>query len=422
VIYLPVIDLDRFGDIEVRMNVLWCRATLRRSAVVRLGVYKVGLSSSAVEHDSKRLIYKPIDPFEHPESCVSGVSKEDVSKNPEIAEFFRLNFGRPTLEPAPKRKVKVAVEFSEDLLARWKRGEYVPEEDVFANSNLNMGSDEYIPEPDYPYYQEISNESSELLDPRVARPLVKPKQRKYPRNIRPLKAYVRTLEGSRACRYLREKLKLTPGIIYGSDPTTGVNSYIDGEASKLNVMTPHSEIHREKDLYRSYIESRVYQLTVWESPEAEQEALDSGTELITPETEGVVHQLLVLPADYQKHPVIEKHICINYLRYHPLRPINIPIACINEEESPALKRGGFVVPIKRTIPCLVEEGYDIPEAIDLDCKGLQVKNTLRLNRLIFPEGVRYSTKHLKKPEEWLHGSIFGKSGGPSADETETPTK
>ena len=77
-----------------------------------------------------------------------------------------------------------------------------------------------------------------------------------------------------------------------------------------------------------------------------------------------LYKQLVRPANMQRHPIQNKIYCVNFLRYHPGRPIRIPIRFINEEESPALKRGGFIVPINKTVECIVEDGAVIPESID----------------------------------------------------------
>ncbi|GKY96972.1 hypothetical protein MPSEU_000656100 [Mayamaea pseudoterrestris] len=211
----------------------------------------------------------------------------------------------------------------------------------------------------------------------------------YPRNIRPISCYTRTKEGSRCSTYLRRN-NLIPGILYGSDPTKGILS--NQPLSKLVVQTQSRELQRELDRYHHHFESRVYNLTVYEHPEA---------------TEGTVH--CVMPKNLQRHPVHGAQIyCVNYLRYHAGRPIKLPIAYINEEESPALKRDGFIVPIQRYIECFVDAGVDIPEKLELECTGLKVKEVIRLDRLILPEGVRYSDRVIKHGDEFILGVVFGR--------------
>ena len=56
----------------------------------------------------------------------------------------------------------------------------------------------------------------------------------------------------------------------------------------------------------------------------------------------------------------------------------------------------------------MDEGAVIPESIDLECTGLQLKAKLRLDKLIFPEGVRPSRR---VKEDYLIGIIYGKRSG-----------
>ena len=263
------------------------------------------------------------------------------------------------------------------------------------------------------------------------------------RNIRPLVAYLRTPgaeEGSRNCDRLRNprvtqpQFPLIPGIIHGSDPTNGILS-VD-ESSKIMVKTPWFEIQRELDRYHygrnGSFENRVYALTVFPSNEAHLDhhrtrnpkdrtvykVDDEKLELIAipppplpappPRTaiEGM-ENILVIPSDLQMHPVQHTTYCLNFIRYHPNKPIKIPIRLINEEESPTIKRGGFLSMVNRFIECLVDDNAPIPEYIDLECTGLRQKDVVRRERMIIPEGV---TIHPRVPDDFLVGTVFGSRG------------
>ena len=216
-------------------------------------------------------------------------------------------------------------------------------------------------------------------------------------NIRKLFCYRRDTveeEGSRRCQRLRDVADEIPGLVYGADPTMGISS--KGTTSNIFVKTPWRVLQRELDLFHRSFECRVYDLTILEDET---------------DTEGTVHR--VTPTSVQRHPVQNKVYCTNYLRYHPKRPINIPITYINEEESPILKRGGFIAPISRHVSCLVEDGVPIPEKLELECTGLQLKEVARLDRIIFPEGVRISK--LVKPAKFIVGTVFGRRIDPSEE-------
>jgi len=216
-------------------------------------------------------------------------------------------------------------------------------------------------------------------------------------NIRKLSCLVRDVEneeGSRTCRRLRGE-RYIPGLVYGGDPTKGIFSH--NASSQIFVKTPWTLLQRELDLYHRNFESRVYDLTVYENEE---------------DTVGTVHR--VSPRDVQRHPVQSTIFCANFLRYFPGRPIKIPIVYVNEEESPAMKRGGFLAPISRHVECVIEDGVPIPESLELECTGLRVKDVVRMERIVFPDGVKPS--HRVKLDRFLVGTVFGKRMADELDE------
>lgn len=271
------------------------------------------------------------------------------------------------------------------------------------------------------------------------------------RNIRPLLAYLREPgreEGSRACYHMRNPgvndpwFPLIPGILHGSDPTKNIVS-VD-PSSKIVVKTPWFEIQRELDMYHHGItgsfENRVYALTVFPNEECVidhhrgRQPKDKTTYRIDDETAELIvipgpspppppprtpvegmENILVIPADLQMHPVSHSAYCLNYVRYHPGKPIKIPIRLINEEESPTLKRGGFLPLVNKFIEVIVEDGAPIPEYIALECTGLKQKEVVRRDRLIVPEGV---TIHPRVPEDYLMGTVFGVRGAGAVAEAD----
>ena len=61
------------------------------------------------------------------------------------------------------------------------------------------------------------------------------------------------------------------------------------------------------------------------------------------------------------HPIGHTTYCLNYIRYHANKPIKIPIKVTNEEDSPAMKRGGFISMVNRFVEVLVNENVPISE-------------------------------------------------------------
>ena len=208
-------------------------------------------------------------------------------------------------------------------------------------------------------------------------------------NIRELSCLLRDAkreEGSRTCQQLRSE-RFIPGLVYGSNPQLGIYSH--DSSSQIFIKTPWTLLQRELDLYHRNFESRVYDLTIYENQD---------------DTEGTVHR--VLPRDVQRHPVQSTVFCTNFLRYFPGRPISIPIVNVNEEESPALKRGGFIAPISRHVECIVQDGVPIPEKLELECTGLRIKEVVRMGRIIFPDGVKPSKS--VNIDQFLVGTVFGR--------------
>jgi ribosomal protein L25 (general stress protein Ctc) len=222
----------------------------------------------------------------------------------------------------------------------------------------------------------------------VGKPLVK-KENDISLNIRELRCLKRDPEdeeGSRGSRRVRHE-RFIPGLIYGGDPMKGISANDPG--SEIFIKTPWNLLQRELDRYHRNFESHVYDLTVYEDPE---------------DMVGTVHR--VMPKDVQRHPVQHTIYCSNFLRYFPGRPIKIPIVYINVEESPVMKRGGFIAPINRHLEVVIEDDVPIPERLELDCTGFKAKQVIRSERIIFPDGVKPSRR--VKLDRFLVGTVFGK--------------
>jgi large subunit ribosomal protein L25 len=298
-----------------------------------------------------------------PGQLVSGLTQEQVEASPEIAEFLKSNFSEGDEE---QEGLSIPLEL-------WK--EYGYDERDFSPA-----------------------EDTQYGEPRIDKGLGSAEQQAL--NIRKLSTFLRNQEqekGTRDCHDLRDDF-IIPGIMYGSDPTRDIFSR--DKSTRILVKTPWGELQRELDRFHRRFESRVYDLTVYEDES---------------DTEGTVHR--IMPRDVQRHPVKGEVYCANFLRYHAGRPIKIPIVYINEEESPALKRDGFIIPVNKFVECMVEEGAPIPEALELECTGLQVKDVIRLDRLIFPDGVTPSRR--VDQETFVIGPVAGGRGGASATDDET---
>jgi len=327
------------------------RKTLGQSSTI-LGCRRNSSSGAGNSSDAD-------DPFRDPSRFVSGLTKEQVESNPAIADFLKSNFAAGGDNNDNTEGVSIPLEVLK---------EYGYDESDF----------------------DSIDEGKQYGEPRIDNGLGSPEQQAL--NIRKLSTFLRQEQGTRACDALRDEF-IIPGILYGSDPTQGISS--KDKSTRFLVETPWPELQRELARYHRHLESRVYDLTIYEDHT---------------DTEGAVHR--VVPRDVQHHPVRGMIYCANFLRYHAGRPLKIPIVYINQEESPALKRDGYIIPVNKYVECIVEEGVPIPKALELECTGLQLKEVIRLDRLIFPDGVRPSRR--VNPETFVIGPVAGGRGGAQA--------
>jgi len=213
--------------------------------------------------------------------------------------------------------------------------------------------------------------------------------------IRSLKCYTRDLvteEGSRVGRRFRAK-NLIPGIIYGQE------SKSKGSArERVGVVTPWNFLQREMDHYKYWITSRVYELT-----------------LMSRDTNDIISKELVVPTDMQIHPIKNALNCLNYLRYFPGRAVSIPVKYVNQDESPMIRQGALVLPLKRSVPLIFEDGVTFPDWLEVDCGGIKKMGGIGLDRITLPDGAKYSNK---VPSKLIVGTVWGGKARISEDEGE----
>mmetsp|Transcript_23721 Transcript_23721/g.47186 ORF Transcript_23721/g.47186 Transcript_23721/m.47186 type:complete len:295 (-) Transcript_23721:48-932(-) len=217
-------------------------------------------------------------------------------------------------------------------------------------------------------------------------------------------------DGSRWSRRYRNK-GLVPGVVFGNgrpkDPAVPWAGRDAPENYRILVLTSHQAIQRELVVNKvpggTALESRVYKLTISEDFEP------AGVK------EGDV--LDVVPRHVQFHPLRNDVLNLNYLRYFPGRVLKVPLRYGMVDESPALKRGAFVLAQNRFVDVTVEEGGTIPEFVEVNCAGLRLKDKVRRDRLVLPKGCEWGRE---VGEDFLVGSVFGraKTAGATNNEEE----
>ncbi|MFL2668604.1 MAG: 50S ribosomal protein L25/general stress protein Ctc, partial [Alphaproteobacteria bacterium] len=120
----------------------------------------------------------------------------------------------------------------------------------------------------------------------------------------------------------------------------------------------------------------------------EQEINKSGflIRLLDVEIDDKTHR--VLPRDTQFHPVTDRPIHVDFLRYSAERKltVEVPVRFLNEDDSPGLKTGGVINVVRHAIEvaCVADS---IPESFEIDLAGLEIGDSIHASALILSEGV-----------------------------------
>lgn len=81
------------------------------------------------------------------------------------------------------------------------------------------------------------------------------------------------------------------------------------------------------------------------------------------------------------------HIDLMRLRRTSKVNLFIPVEFVNHEASPGLKRGGTLVVVRAEVELIVTAG-DIPESITVDLSGHQIGDSIHIENVQLPEGVK----------------------------------
>ena len=96
----------------------------------------------------------------------------------------------------------------------------------------------------------------------------------------------------------------------------------------------------------------------------------------------------VLPRDTQFHPVTDRPIHVDFLRYSAERKltVEVPVRFLNEDDCPGLKTGGVINVVRHAIEvaCVADS---IPESFEIDLAGLEIGDSIHASTLILSEGI-----------------------------------
>jgi large subunit ribosomal protein L25 len=111
----------------------------------------------------------------------------------------------------------------------------------------------------------------------------------------------------------------------------------------------------------------------------------------TLEIDGKEEQVLV--RDLQRHPVSDNVIHADFLRFNAKKAVKVavPLVLLGADKSPGVKLGGVpqLVIAALEVSCLAK---DIPTSIEVDIAHLKVSESVRLNEIELPEGVKATSK------------------------------
>jgi len=125
-----------------------------------------------------------------------------------------------------------------------------------------------------------------------------------------------------------------------------------------------------------------------------------------------------LPRDVQLHPFRQKIISVNWLRYRPGRhpgvKLGLPLVPLNEERSPGLREGGWLLELMLKVPVFVH-GHDIPDALYLDLRSKRVGDKIMASELDLAPGVVLRSRERDFAVAKILGSRKGAGGAAAAE-------
>lgn len=113
---------------------------------------------------------------------------------------------------------------------------------------------------------------------------------------------------------------------------------------------------------------------------------------------------LVVPRQLQVHPATDRIMNLNYLVYNTGMQVDVPIKLVNEDLSPAIKRGAYFLQVAYHIR-VSALSPNIPAFIEVDLAGAPNKSVIRMDRVRLPDTVELA-KSMDK--NFTIGTVVGK--------------
>lgn len=109
--------------------------------------------------------------------------------------------------------------------------------------------------------------------------------------------------------------------------------------------------------------------------------------LVDVSVDGAVHRTLA--REVQHHPISDAALHVDFMRVGPGAQVqvSVPVSFIHHDNSPGLRRGGILNVIRHNIDiaCAVDA---IPDRVVVDLDGLEIGDSIHIDAVTMPEGVR----------------------------------
>jgi large subunit ribosomal protein L25 len=109
--------------------------------------------------------------------------------------------------------------------------------------------------------------------------------------------------------------------------------------------------------------------------------------LVDVSVDGAVHRTLA--RDVQYHPISDAALHVDFMRVGAGArvTVSVPVSFVNHDRSPGLRRGGILNIVRHTIDiaCAVDS---IPDRLVVDLDGLEIGDSIHIETVTLPEGVR----------------------------------
>jgi hypothetical protein len=102
---------------------------------------------------------------------------------------------------------------------------------------------------------------------------------------------------------------------------------------------------------------------------------------------------------------------VNFLHFKNGLTVSIPMVTVNEDQSPAIRRGAFFLHVTKYLKCKALSS-DLPAVLNIDLAGAANKEVVRLNRVTIPQSIEPLEVHAN----FCVGTVVGKRIG----DEETP--